>query len=163
MPESKRQSLEWKHPTSPAKKKKFKTQPSAGKVMLTVFWDSQGPILEPYQERGTTVSSAHYSETLCDKLKPAIQGLLLKGVALLHDSAHPHTAAHTVAHTVETLCHLNFEVLEHPLYSPDLASSDYHLFGPLKGTLRGHHFASDQELKEVVHAWLVTQPKTFFF
>jgi hypothetical protein len=37
------------------------------------------------------------------------------------------------------------------------------LFGPLKGTLRGHHFASDQEFKEVVHAWLFTQPKTFFF
>ena len=37
-PESKRQSMEWKHPGSPAKKK-FKTQPSAGKVMLTIFWD----------------------------------------------------------------------------------------------------------------------------
>jgi len=32
-PESERQTLEWKHPGSPAKKK-FKTQPSAGKVML---------------------------------------------------------------------------------------------------------------------------------
>jgi hypothetical protein len=36
-PESKRQSLEWKHPKSPAKKKKFKTQPSAGKVMLLIL------------------------------------------------------------------------------------------------------------------------------
>ena len=35
-PESKRQSMEWKHPGLPVKKK-FKTQPSAGKVMLTVF------------------------------------------------------------------------------------------------------------------------------
>jgi hypothetical protein len=76
----------WKYPTSLAKEK-LKTQLSAGKVMLTVFWDSQGPILEPYQERGTTVNSAHYSEILRDKLKPAIQGLLSKGVALLHDNA----------------------------------------------------------------------------
>jgi histone-lysine N-methyltransferase SETMAR len=107
-----------------------------GEVMLTVFWDSQGPILGHYQERGTTVNSAHYNEMLCDKLKPVIrtkrQGLLSKGVALLHDNAHPHTAAHTV----ETLCHLNFEVLEHPRYSPDLAPSDYHLFGLLKDALR---------------------------
>jgi hypothetical protein len=44
-PESQRQSLKWKHPTLLAKRK-FKTQPSAGKVMLTVFWDSQGPVLE---------------------------------------------------------------------------------------------------------------------
>jgi hypothetical protein len=89
VPESKRQSLEWKHPTSLAKKK-LKTL-SAGNVMLTVFWDSQGPVLEHYQERVTTVNSACYSEMLRDKLKPAIrtkrQGLLSKGVSLLHDGA----------------------------------------------------------------------------
>ena len=42
-PESKQQSMQWKHPSSPAAKK-FKTQPLAGKLMLTIFWDSQGPI-----------------------------------------------------------------------------------------------------------------------
>jgi hypothetical protein len=62
----------------------------------------------------------------------------------------------------EILRHLNFEVLKHPPYSSDLAPSDYHLFGPLKDALRGCHFASDQQVKEVVHAWLVTQSKTFF-
>jgi histone-lysine N-methyltransferase SETMAR len=130
--------------------------------MLTFFWDSQGPILEYYHERDTTVNSARYSEMLRDKLKPEVRtkrrGLLSKGVALLHDNARPHTAAHTV----ETLRHLNSEVLEHPPYSPDLTRSDYHLFGPLRDALRGRHFANDKELKEVVHAWLVTQPKTFF-
>ena len=43
--ESKRQSMEWKHSQS-SYKKKFKTQPAAGKLMLTVFWDSQCPVLE---------------------------------------------------------------------------------------------------------------------
>jgi histone-lysine N-methyltransferase SETMAR len=98
---------------------------------------------------------------LRDKMKSTIRtkrrGLLSKGVALLHDNARPHTAAQTV----ETLRHWNFEVLEHPPYSPGLAASDYHLFGPLKDASRGRHFATDQELKEVVHAWLVTQQ--FFF
>jgi hypothetical protein len=47
---------------------------------------------------------------------------------LLHDNAHPHTAAQTV----ETLKKLNFEVLQHLQYSPDLAPLDYDLFGPLK-------------------------------
>ena len=56
-PESKRQSMEWKHPQLPCKKK-FKTQPSTGKLMLTVFWDSQGPVVEHYQERDTTINSA---------------------------------------------------------------------------------------------------------
>ena len=62
-PESKHRSMEWKHPGSPVKKK-FKSQLSARKVMLTIFWDSQGVILEHYLERGTTVNSVGYSEML---------------------------------------------------------------------------------------------------
>ena len=131
--------------------------------MLTVFWDSQAPVLEHYQERGTTINSAWYSEMLTDRLKPAIrstcQGLLLKGVVLLHDNAHPHT----VAHTAETLRKLKFEVMAHLPYSPDLAPSDYYLFGPLKEALRGRRFTLDWEVKQAVHAWLTAQPKTFFW
>ena len=69
---------------------------------------------------------------------------------------------HTAVHTVETFQKLKFEVLAHPPYSPDLAPSDYHLFGSLKEALRGCRFTSDNELKEVVHAWLTAQPKMFF-
>ena len=99
---------------------------------------------------------------LTDRLKPAIRskrrGLLSKGVVLLHDNARPHTAAHTA----ETLRKLKFDVMAHPPYSPDLAPSDYHLFGPLKEALRGRRFTSDPEVKEVVLAWLAAKPKTFY-
>ena len=40
-PENKAQSRQWVGPGSP-RPKKFKTQPSAGKVMATVFWDAKG-------------------------------------------------------------------------------------------------------------------------
>jgi len=53
-------------------------------------------------------------------------------------------------------------VLEHPAYSPDLAPSDFHLFGPLKNALRGRRFAADDEVKEAVHDLLRSQPQTFF-
>jgi hypothetical protein len=43
-----------------------------------------------------------------------------------------------------------------------MAPSDYHLFGPLRNALRGQHFVTDQEVKEAVHVWLVTEPKLFF-
>jgi hypothetical protein len=53
-------------------------------------------------------------------LKPGIQtkcqGLQSKGAALLHGNACLHTAAHTI----ETLHQLNFKVLEHSPYIPDL-------------------------------------------
>jgi hypothetical protein len=44
-PETKKASEEWHH-TSPPKPKKFRTQSSAKKVTLTLFWDKQGVILE---------------------------------------------------------------------------------------------------------------------
>ena len=43
-PENKAQSRQWVGPGSP-RPKKFKTQPSAGKVMATVFWDAKGIIM----------------------------------------------------------------------------------------------------------------------
>jgi histone-lysine N-methyltransferase SETMAR len=94
-----------------------------------------------------------------DKLKPAIRTkrreLLSKTVLLHHDSAQPHAAA-----TIETIQKLNFKLFPHPPYSPDLASSDYHLFGSLKKALQGHRFGSD-EVRQAVHTWLCDLPKTF--
>ena len=160
-PETKRQSLEWKHPSSPVKKK-FKSQLSAGKVMLTIFWDSKGPILEDFLEKGSTINSASYCDLLANRLKPAIRtkrrGLLSKKVLLQHDNARPHVAKATI----ETINKLGFEVLEHPAYSPDLAPSNYHLFVPLKDALRGRKFSSDESVQKAVHQWLCDQPKTFF-
>jgi hypothetical protein len=54
--------------------------------------------------------------------------MLISGVVLLHDNACPHTAASTHA----LLEHFNWELFEHPPYSPDLALCDYHLFTYLK-------------------------------
>jgi hypothetical protein len=43
-PESKRATSEWHHQSSP-RPKKVRSQASAGKVLLTVFWDHKGVIL----------------------------------------------------------------------------------------------------------------------
>jgi len=52
--------------------------------------------------------------------------------------------------------------LPHPPYSPDLAPSNYHLFGPMKKILGGQKFASDTEVQSVVRQWLGQQPASFF-
>jgi hypothetical protein len=69
-------------------------------VMLSIFWNSQGHILEAYLERGTTVTSATYCDMFQGGLKPAIRskrrGGLSEGVLLLHDNARPHAAARTL-------------------------------------------------------------------
>ena len=119
-------------------------------------------LLEHYTEKGVTVTSVNYSNMLRNDLRPAIRskrrGRLTQYVLLLHDNARPHTA-HL---TINTIRQLNWEVLEYSAYSPDLAPSDFHLFGPLKNALRGHQFAADDEVKEAVHDWLHSQPQTFF-
>ena len=43
-PESKQQSMQWKHASSPSRRK-FKVQSSAGKIMCSIFWDAEGVLL----------------------------------------------------------------------------------------------------------------------
>jgi hypothetical protein len=52
-------SMQWKHPVHlHLKSSKFKVKQSAGKVMLAVFWDSQGVLLSCFQKRGENMNSA---------------------------------------------------------------------------------------------------------
>jgi histone-lysine N-methyltransferase SETMAR len=159
-PESKQASKQWKHKESPTPTK-FKVVVSARKVMATVFWDMKGVLLVEFQEHGETVNAASYC-SLLERLKTAIRnkrkGLLSRGVILLHDNARPHTARLTL----EAVDKLGLEVLPHPPYSPDLAPSDYHLFGPMKKMLGGQKFSSDMEAQSAVRQWLGQQPASFF-
>jgi hypothetical protein len=59
------------------------------------------------------------------KLRRAM-GIITSGVVLLHSIARPHTG--TAARTRALLVHFNWELFDHPPYSPDLVPSDYHLF-----------------------------------
>jgi histone-lysine N-methyltransferase SETMAR len=128
--ESKRQSMQWRHSSSP-KSKKFKQASSVRKIMATILWDRKGILLIDFLERGLTVNADAYCETV-RKHRRAIQnkrrGMLSSGIVLLHDNARPHTAAQTV----QLLQRFRWEIFDHPLYSPDLAPSDYHLFMHLK-------------------------------
>jgi hypothetical protein len=65
-PEEKRLSMQYRHTSSP-RPKKFKTMPSGGKILLTVFWDSQRVYMTDFLEARNTVNSAPYKKT---KKKP---------------------------------------------------------------------------------------------
>ena len=49
--------MQWKHPDSHPPKK-FKRVSSAGKVMTSFFWGSQGVIMMDYFEEGRTTNGA---------------------------------------------------------------------------------------------------------
>ena len=56
--EAKKQSTQWEHPGSPPPKK-FK-RVSSGKVIVPMFWDSQGAIMVDYLDEGRTTNGAYY-------------------------------------------------------------------------------------------------------
>jgi len=159
-PESKQQSMQWHHTSSPTKKK-FKQTLSARKIMCTVFWDCYGVLLLDYRPNGQTINAQVYRDTL-QCLRRAIQnkrrGLLSSGVVLLHDNARPHMARQTTA----LLQKFRWDIMDHPPYSPDLAPSDYHLFLHMKHFLAGKQFHSDAEVKTTVNNWLQQQAVDFF-
>lgn len=159
--ETKQQSMQWGHTRSPTKPTKARQTFSARKVMATVFWDAKGVLLVDFMERGTTINSEVYCETL-KRLRRAIQnkrrGMLTSGVVLLHDNARPHTARKTG----ELLERFNWDIFSHPPYSPDLAPSDFHLFPCMKRWLASQRFENDDELKNAVTGWLNSQAAEFY-
>ena len=91
--EYKAQSRQCLGPGSP-RPKKFKTQPSAGKVMATVFWDANGVIMLDSLPKRSTITRVYYANLL-DQLRTAILekrgSKLSKGVLLQQDNARVHT------------------------------------------------------------------------
>jgi hypothetical protein len=80
-------------------------------------------------------------------------GMLTASAMHLHDNACPHSAACTGA----LLEHFNWELFDHPQYSPDLTANNCHLFVYLKNWLGSQHFSNNEKLMECVKTWLSPQ------
>ena len=124
--------------------------------MASVFWDRKRVIMIDYLERGHTITGQYYAEEL-RRLRQAIKdkrrGKLTAGILLLQDNAPAHTSRIAVSAAAEC----GFKILSHPLYSPDLAPSDYYLFPKLKSVLRGQRFATDNDVMHAVESFLQEQ------
>ena len=70
-PENKAQSRQWVGPGFP-RLEKFKPQPSAGKVMAAVFWDTKGVIMLDFLPKRSTITGVYY-ENLLDQLRTAMR------------------------------------------------------------------------------------------
>ena len=161
-PESKMESMQWNHKTSPPLK-------SLGlKNLLAKSWQlfsgmrKEGLLLLEFMPQKTTITGQTYANTitaLWGAIKEKWRGKLSVGVLLLHDDASLHMSAKSQA----AIRQCGFQQLNHPHYSPDIAPSDYFLFLVMKKFLRSKRFSNDEEVKDAVTTWFEEQPKDYFF
>lgn len=120
-------------------------QPTNKKTMVVIFWSVRGPILIRHLEHGKRFDSAFACGLLielADIIKARRPRTGTRGLILHWDNARPHISRETT----ETLNGLGFKTLAHPPYSPDLAPSDFFLFGTLKWMLSGKSFSNQEAL-----------------
>lgn len=158
--ETKMQSKQWcrQKENPPLKPKQI---PSMSKVMVTVFFDSEGIILLDFLDKGATINTDYYCGLLRrmrEQLWRKRPGKMALSPILLQDNARPHVSKRSL----ETITEIGLQTLSHPPYSPDLSPCDYFLFPIMKKPLRGRKFADLDELKMEIKRWCRNQKKEFF-
>ena len=115
--------------------------------MLCVWWNFSGIIHFELVPDGHTINAELYStqlervHTILYERFPELVNR--KRVLFQQDNAKPHTAARTQQKIEE----LEWELLPHPGYSPDVATSDYHLFRSMEHFLRGRCFSKIEDVE----------------
>ena len=95
-------------------------------------------------QKGKTINFEYYTKLLYQLNKKTLEhrpGLAKKKIIFHQDNAPAHKTILTIAKIKK----LMYKLLDHPLYSPDLAPSDYYLFPNPKKFLAGKHFTSNEE------------------
>ena len=134
----------------------FHVQKFAGKVLTLICWAHDGILLIDYLPRGQTIDAEYYLFQLLhlkDILKEKLRGKFTKVVLFLHENI----PARRALATQKKLAYLGFQCIDHPRYSPYLASSDYYLFPGVRNQLKVRHFSSDVEVIAAVKTWLEGQ------
>ena len=125
------------------------------KTMICVWWDWESMVHWEMLERNATVNKKLYIAQL-HHVNEAIhrQGQTI----LLHDNTRPHVAQVVKA----TLQELEWEVLQHSLYSPDLEPMDYYLFRSLSNHMRNITFNNKEDVKNWFNKFFDTRPRDFW-
>ncbi len=115
--------MTWCNPGMKAPKK-VKTGKSDGKIMAIVFWDAKGTILNHCVPSSITVNPIYHCNVLRE-VKAALccnwPELRKSDVFLLHDNVRSYSSKFTL----KFLAMLEWFIFRHPMYSLDLAPSDF--------------------------------------
>ena len=122
---------------------------TAGKVIVSSFWDVEGVLLVDHLDKGHTITGAYYDvllRQLREKIKQIRCGKLTRGVLFHQDNVPAQTSPVAMA----AIQKFGFQLVEDPFYSAALAPSDYYLLPKMKKELDGHHFTRDDDVMNAV-------------
>jgi histone-lysine N-methyltransferase SETMAR len=115
-------------------------------IMVTIAWNPLGFPLGVALPKGSTFNGEYYRDNILAALtqfQPEEDGRKL----VVHaDNARAHTTQKCRTVSEEN----GLRLAPHPPYSPDLAPSDFFLFGYVKNSLKGMVFPSYEELLDAI-------------
>ena len=115
--------------------------------MVCIFWNPYDILIINTTERGNAINASSFIEFI---LKPILKSPQYRNAKSQKQSFTLHmdnATAHTAIEVKKFLKRTGINIAPHPPYSPDLAPSDFYLFGRLKDKLGFTEFTSINEIK----------------
>ena len=129
------------------------------KMMVTVMWGVNGIYLIDCLPEHTSFNTSYFIEHILKPLKESSDDIWSewgKRFLWLHlDNCKVHNSKRAF----EAYAKLGFKRTPHPPYSPDIAPSDFFLFGYVKEKLKGQVFRTREKLKEKIEEILEDIPR----
>ena len=120
------------------------------KIMVTVIWGVHGTYLIDVLPEKASFNTSYFIERIINPLsekKHQIWSESSKRKIWLHlDNCRVHNSNESLEKTKDC----GFKRTPHPPYSPDIAPSDFYLFGYLKTKLKGNRFDEETDLVEKI-------------
>jgi len=130
------------------------------KTMLCVWWDQEGIIYYELLKPGETINAHRYHQQLI-KLHCALREKRPHYWKRHDKQIFLHAPSYMSTMVQNYLETLNWEVLPHSAYSPDLAPSDYHLFSSMGHALAERHFDSYEDVRKWLDKWFASKDEEF--
>jgi len=130
------------------------------KSMFCVFFMTTGPVLIHQMSSGQSINASYYRtnclEPLIEEIKKKRPARGTHDIKVHFDNARPHKASIVNDYLAER----SITAMPQPAYSPDLAPSDFWLFGFLKWQLGS--YPDEKSLKRAVTQKLESIPKEMY-
>ena len=118
----------------------LKTGFRSRKRMFTIFFNTQGPVVVNIMPDKATITATYYTTSVLSKVllhnQSTARTRRRSRIQLHYDNAAPHIALNTQTYLDDNVIRL----MEHPLYSPDLARAISDSFQKLNQPVLGSRF-----------------------